>query len=131
MRRKGKSQVAETVRMYEPHAGRLPPSARFHVKNNGCVALDFTYQAVERFGLGTEFLSANLYHVMDSDLDAQRIMMELFPEQSQGQRRLTQHILNKRARIHVTKFVEQFEVPFKEHCRYSVWATGNHLYVDL
>lgn len=123
--------MAETVRMYEPRTGRLPPSARFVVKSNGVVALDFTYQAVERFGLGTEYLSANLYHVMDSDLDTERIMMELFPEQDQGQRRLTQHVLNKRARIHITRFIEQFEVNFMEHCRYPVWATGNSAYVDL
>lgn len=123
--------MAETVRMYEPLTGRVPPSARFTVKPDGVVAIDFTFQAVELFGLGTEYRSADLYHVRDSELDAERILLQLYSERSQGQRRITQYILNKRARIHVTKFIEQFEVAFKEHCRYPVWATGNSLYVDL
>lgn len=123
--------MGETVRKYEPMQGRVPPSARFTHKSNGAVVLDFTYQAVERFSLGREYRSANLYHVMDSDLDTERIMLELFPERSQGQHVLTEFALNKRARIHVTKFIEQFEVTFMSHCRYPVWAAGNNLYVDL
>ena len=44
---------------------------------------------VELFGLVTDFRSANLYHVRDSELDSERIMLELFPDAKKGQRRLT------------------------------------------
>lgn len=122
--------MGETVRMYEPLQGVLPPQARFNVVQSH-VIMSFTLQTVERFGVGTEFRSANLYHIRDTDLNTERIMLELFPEAEKGHRRLTYMKLNKRAKIHITDFLREFEVAFKEHCSYPVWATGPNLYVDL
>lgn len=123
--------MAESVRMYEPLHGRVPPGALFAVRKDGPVFMDFSYQAVELFGLGTEFRSANLYHVRDSELDSERIMLELFPDAKKGQRRLTLCDARRRARIYVTAFIAQFELPFKVHHRYPAWVTGSSLYVDL
>jgi hypothetical protein len=122
--------------MYEPLVGRLPPSARFSIKhhanqkNGGHVLLFFTYQTVELFGVGTDYRSADLYHVRDHDLDAERIMLDLFEDRDKGHRRLTL-LKPRRTQIHVTEFLRQFEVAFEEHRSYPVWATGSHLYVDL
>jgi hypothetical protein len=116
--------------MYEPLVGRLPPMARFNV-DRGHVVLFFTYQTVELFGVGTDYRSANLYHVRDHDLDAERLMLDLFEDPGKGQRRLTFIQGDKRTKVHINEFIKQFEVAFEEHRSYPVWATGSHLYVDL
>lgn len=123
--------MGETVRMYEPLQGRLPPGARFGVDTVGRVVLFFTCQAVELFGIGIEYRSADLYHVRDSELDAERIMLDLFEAPDKGQGRLIHFKSRPQAKMHVTSFIRQFEVGFKEHHNYPVWATGSHLYVDL
>ncbi len=122
--------MGETVRKLQSFVGRVPPAAHFYVREDG-VVLDFSYQTVELFGLGTEYHSADLYHVADHDNETERIMLELFKEAGKGQRRLSFYERNKRTRIYVTELIRQFEVAFKEHLRYPVWATGNNLYVDL
>lgn len=120
-----------TVRKFHPRVGRFPPSARFCVDSKGKVATFFNYQTVELFGVGTEFKSADLSHLLDRSTGGEHILFEMFPDPKRGHRRITLLKTKKTVRIYLTEFIRDQEVSFMEHHRYPIVLTGNHLYLDL
>jgi len=130
MHRNETTHTSETISKYEPLHGRLPPAGRFYVDpGRGDVRLFFNYQAVERFGVGVRFRSADLYHIRNHDTGAEKILFELFASPSRGQARLTWR--GNAVKVGITGFLGEFEVSFQERHRYPVWVTGHHLYLDL
>jgi len=123
--------MSAEVRRFQPMEGYLPPAGRFYVSAEGQVKLFFNCQAVERFGVGREFRSADLFHSWDREIEEERIILELFKGPYKGQAMLTYIPHNKSTKIAVTKFVRQMEIAFKAGIGFPVWSSGGMLYLDL
>jgi len=123
--------MTAVVRKFHPMEGYLPPAGRFYVSSEGQVKLFFNCQAVEKFGVGVEFRSADLFHSRDRDIDEERIILELFRGPYKGQAMLTYIPHNKTTKMAVTKFIRQLEISFKTSIGCPVWASGGMLYLDL
>jgi len=120
-----------TVRKFEPMNGKLPPAGRFYIDSVGQVKLFFNLQAVERYEVGIRFRSTDLYHILDHDDGAERILLELFEDPGKGQARLTYIPQNRATKVAVTRFIRELNISFQQKVRFPVWATGNQLYLDL
>ncbi len=120
-----------TIRKLSHLKGRLPPAARFNVTKQGRAYLSFNLQTSERFGIGTEYRSANLHHVQDHDNNTENLLLELFTEPEKGRTKLRLFERNLTTKIGITTFLREFDVPFQQGVRYPVWMSGKHLYVDL
>lgn len=134
----------QPIKIYEPMArkprlirfqetrGTFPPAARFQVKTpkgSQSVKLIFNCQAVDRFGLGTTYRSADLFW---SD-ETNEIVLQLFTSPHRGQRKITHIHSHSCSVISITKFLSAFEIPLSYHRRYGVKGNddGDYLYVDM
>ena len=109
----------------------LPPAGRFYVSAEGQVKLFFNYQAVEEFGVGVEYRSADLSHSWDREADEERIILELFTSPYKGQAMFTYDPYNKVTKMAVTNFVRHMDISFKASIGFPVWCSGGMLYLDL
>jgi len=121
----------QTVRKLSSLQGRVPPAARFNVTKQGRAYLFFNLQTAERFGIGTEYRSANLFHVQDHDTHTENLLLELFTDPEKGKTKLSLFRRNMTTKIGITMFLREFDVTFQQGLRYPVWMSGKHLYVDL
>ncbi len=123
--------MTAVVRKFDPLNGRLPPAGRFYLDYTGQVKLILNCQAVEKFGVGIEFRSADLYHSRDPDNDEEQVILELFREAYKGQVMLSYQPQTKITRLAITKFVRQMEIasPFGVRC--PLWLSGSTLYLEL
>ncbi len=119
------------VRRFQPMEGYLPPAGRFYVSAEGQVKLFFNCQAVEKYGVGVRFRSADLFHSRDRELAEERIILELFEGPYKGQAMLTYIPHNKSTKMAITKFVRQLDIAFQASVGCPVWASGGMLYLDL
>ena len=123
--------MTEVIRKFEPLNGHLAPAGRFYLDVTGQVKLFFNCQAIEKFGVGIEFRSADLYHSQDHDLNTESVILELFEKPYKGQAMLTYIPHNTTTKIAVTKFVRQLDIAVPLHTRCPVWASGSMLYLEL
>lgn len=120
----------KTVRKFNPSRGKLPPAGRFYIDPVGRVMVFFNGQAVERYGIGTEFRSANLSHILNHEDNTARILLELV-EGASGQVMLSYHSPTRVAKAHLTRFLRDMEIAFTQGVKYPVWGSGNQLYLEL
>lgn len=123
--------MRQTVRKLSHLQGRLSPAARFNVTKQGRAYLLFNLQTSERFGIGTEYRSADLYHVQDHECSTENLVLELFTNPEKGRTKLSLARANMTIKIGITMFLREFDVTFQQGARYPVWMSGKHLYVDL
>jgi len=123
--------MSKTVRKFEPVKGNLPPAGRLYVNSLGQVRLYFNYRAVCKYGLGTLYRSADLYHILSHENDTESISLDLFESPLRGQVRITHSPANEYAQVCITKFFQEMEVPFQAGRRYPVRISGSSLYMDL
>ncbi len=119
------------IRKFHPRAGRFPPSARFTVYSSGYVRVHFNLETIVRYGVGTEFRSADLFYITDRTTGKGRIMFELFKQHFRGLRVLTHIAKRKCVQVNVTDFLGEFEIAFRLHHRYPLEIYGNNLVLDL
>jgi hypothetical protein len=101
------------------------------VSAEGQVKLFFNCQAVEKYGVGVVYRSADLFHSRDMEIDEERIILELFKGPYKGQAMLTYIPHNKTTKIAITKFIRQMEISFKVSTGCPIWYSGGMLYLDL
>lgn len=123
--------MTAVIRKYEPLNGKLAPAGRFYLDPTGQVKLFFNCQAVEKYGVGVEFRSADLFHSRDHDLDTESIILELFEGPEEGQVMLTYIPHNKTTKVAMTKFMRQLGIAFQQKIRCPVWISGSLLYLEL
>jgi len=121
----------QTVRKFTTRRGRIPPAARFYITNEGRACLYFNLQAMERFGIGTRYRSANLSHVQNHDTNSESILLELFTDPESGQVKLSFHDGALNTKVGITSFLREFDVTFQQRVSYPIWISGESLYVDL
>lgn len=123
--------MTAVIRRYEPLEGRLDPAGRFYLDSVGRVSIFFNLQAIEKFGVGVEFRSADLFHSRDRDNGTESIILELYESPYKGQLMLTHMPRNNTTKVCITRFMRQLEIPFQQGTKCPVWVSGSLLYLDL